>query len=449
MTINAKEILATLHNRGVKFVRFTFTDNAGLIRAKAVHIGVLPEFLDGARVGLTPASQGLPVMYDALAPDSGLSAVGEVHLQADWSTLRVLPFSPGQARVIADIVDGDQPWAFCPRDFLRRMIARAGARGLTVKAAFENEFALLQSRDDGWRTVDPTVFCQTAAMDGAGDVICAIADALVDQGVIVEQAYPESAPGQFEMPVRYTHAMGAADQQVVFRETVKAVAKRHGLIGSFLPKIMVNAAGSGAHIHFSLWDGDRNLIPDAQRPAEVSAIGRQFMAGILRHLPALMTITTPTNNSFKRIRPRFWSGAYTCWGYGNKEAPLRVPPGATHGSPITNIELKTSDPSNNPYLALGALIAAGLDGIDRGLDAGEALQMDPADLSEQEQRDRDIRALPQSLGEGISELERDGYLAEAMGAELFQSFVAVRRCEWLALKDTAHEAEVDMLLERY
>src|SRR5436190_2168401 len=135
-------ILMDLRSQDIRYVRFTWTDNAGLIRAKAVHTPVVGEYLNGARVGVTPAGQGLPVMYDAVAAGSGLTPAGEVHLQPDWSTLTALPFTPGHARVLVDIFDGQRPWAQCPRDFLRRMIARAGERELRVMAAFENEFYL-------------------------------------------------------------------------------------------------------------------------------------------------------------------------------------------------------------------------------------------------------------------------------------------------------------------
>jgi glutamine synthetase len=161
-----------------------------------------------------------------------------------------------------------------------------------------------------------------------------------------------------------------------------------------------------------------------------------------------MAFTTPSPNSFKRIRPRFWSGAFTCWGYGNREAAVRVPQPPA-GRPITHIELKTVDPSCNPYLALGAVIAAGLDGLEKGLDPGEPVQVDPADLPEAERAARGIQPLPTSLGEAIAALEQDEVLLQALGPELARSYLAVRRAEWEAMKDLPHEEEVRILLERY
>jgi glutamine synthetase len=188
---------------------------------------------------------------------------------------------------------------------------------------------------------------------------------------------------------------------------------------------------------------------DAAQPGVISPEARAFVAGILEHLPALMALTTPSTNSFKRIRPHFWSGAFTCWGYGNREAAIRVPPAAAYGGPISNVELKTVDPTCNPYLALGAVIAVGLDGLERKLDPGDPVQVDPADLPEAELKQRSIRPLPSNLGEAIQALDGDAVLRAALGPELFTSFIAVRRAEWEAMKEMPHEDEVRLLLERY
>ncbi len=442
------ELLQQLRAQNVRFVRFIWCDNANVIRAKAVHVAFIEAYLAGEGVGIAAAQQALPVMYDALAPGSGLTPAGEVHMRADWSTLAALPYAPGHARVLTDIYDGDQPWAHCPRGFLRRMIARAAQHGLAMFAAFENEFSLLCPSEKGPQPFDDTVFCQTSALDQATAVLNDITDALAAQGVQVEMVYAESGPGQFELPVRYADALRAADQQIIFRETVKAVARQHGLVASFVPKIYPNKAGNGAHLHFSLWREGRSLVTEPDKPHVLTAEMRAFMAGVLHHLPALMALTTPSTNSFKRIRPRFWSGAYTCWGIGNREAALRAPQPPA-GKPITNIELKTSDATANPYLALGALIAAGLDGIERGMTLGEPVNGDPADLSDAEREARGIRRLPATLGEAIHALENDAVLLDALGEGLARSYLAVRRAEWEAMKDMPHEQEVALLLERY
>jgi glutamine synthetase len=432
---------------GVRFVRVTWCDNANVIRAKAFHSQMLGNFAKGG-VGITAASQALPVMADAVVSESGLGPVGEVRLMPDWSTLTPLPYAPGHARVIGDMVKDDKPWPFCPRDFLRRMLAEAEAAGFEIAAAFENEFFLLRTGPGGFEPIDDTVFCQSLAMDKARVIIDDIAEALAAQGIALEMYYPESGPGQHELTVRFARGLAAADRQVAFRETVHALALKHGLAASFLPKIIADRAGSGLHVHLSLWRGDNNLTPDIRGRWDLSEPARAFMAGLLAHLPALMALTTPSPNSYRRLKPHFWSGAFRCWGLDNREAALRVPTSADGTGP-SNFELKTCDGSANPYLALGGIIAAGLDGLRRKLELPEPVDCDPGGLPEAERIKRGIDALPASLGEALDHFARDTVLSAALGASLAQAIMAVRWAEWQALKDLSLTDEVKLLLERY
>jgi glutamine synthetase len=197
-----------------------------------------------------------------------------------------------------------------------------------------------------------------------------------------------------------------------------------------------------------LWRDGHNVFPDPTAPGGLSATGRAFLAGILEHLPALAGIVAPTPNSYRRLQPRFWSGAYRCWGLDNREAALRVP-SSPSGTGSTHFEVKTVDASSNPYLALGAVIAAGLDGVRRGLDPGPPVQTDPAGLSDAERAARRIDRLPASLGEAIEQLEADRVLLGALGPGLATAYLAVRRAEWEALGGMTLEEEVRLLLERY
>ncbi|HAC62567.1 MAG TPA: glutamine synthetase, partial [Cyanothece sp. UBA12306] len=186
--------------------------------------------------------------------------------------------------------------------------------------------------------------------------------------------YPESAPGQQEISIHYADALRAADHQIVFRETVHGVAIQHGLKASFLPKILADKAGNGCHLHLSLWQNGQNITGNGS--GQLSSTAKNFIGGIIHHLPALMALTTPCTNSYRRIRPHFWSGAFSTWGYDNREGAVRVPSNPLPPSP-THFELKTVDASANPYLALGAVIFAGLDGVNRNLNPGEAVDIDP------------------------------------------------------------------------
>lgn len=440
-----KKLRRWLKKQNLRFVRVVWCDNANVIRGKAFHVGLLShEEPEG--IGISVAQQAVPVMYDAVAPNSGLGPVGEAWLMPDWSTFSPLPYAPSHARLMGDIFKDGEPWPLCPRHFLKRMIAQAATDGLQVKAAFENEFYLLRSTEPELLPADRTLFAATLAMDLNSTVINAIADALIAQGIPIERYYPESGPGQHELSMRYTDALQAADRQIAFRETVRGVALQQHLRASFLPKIFPDSAGSGCHLHLSLWQQGRNLIPKGD--GELSPIARCFIAGLLHHLPALMAITTPSANSYRRLQPHFWSGAFRCWGPDNREAAIRIPSNATPPSP-THIELKTVDASANPYLALGAVIAAGLDGIRRQLELGDPILSDPGHLSDAERQQRQIDRLPANLGEAIGHLSRNETLLNALGPDLSQAFLAVRKAEWEALQHLSLEEEVNLLLERY
>ena len=390
-------------------------------------------------------------MYDATAPDSGITAVGEVRMKPDWTTLTNIPYSKGHARVMINMYEenGD-PSGLCPRLFLKRMTDEAAKEGIYIKAGFENEFILLQRTTDGSvKPVDDTVYASTLSMDINCDVMTDILDALVKQGVDIELYHPEAANGQQEISIRYSDVLRAADQQVIVRETVKAVALKHNMIATFLPKVFQEQAGSGTHIHLSLHTKDgKNIVPSETKEDEISEVTGHFIAGMLEHLSGLMAVSVPTTNSLRRIAPCFWSGAFKIWGYGNREAAIRVPSNACKPNP-THFELKTSDACGNPYFVLGAAIAAGMDGIKRNLPIPPPYQDDPGVLSEEELKKNNIIPLPRSVDLTAKALEEDKVLADAFGPRLTKAIVAVRRFEYKVMKDMSLEEERALLLQRY
>jgi glutamine synthetase len=424
-------IVGRCRTAGVRLVRFLYCGNDGVIRGKACHTAFLPSYLESG-IGLTVAMQSFN-MLDQLAPDGSFGPVGEIRLAADPDTFAVLPYAPGSARVFCDMLmlDG-APWDPCPRSFLARMVARARRLGMGLKASFENEFTLARRDGDRVTPLDRSPCFSTIGMESAAPVIMEMLDALAAQGVQPEQYYAELGAGQQELPVRYADALRAADNQLTFRDTARGVAARHGLVASFAPKPFLDEAGNGSHIHFSLWrtaDG-RNAFYDAKGRYGLSSAAYAFMGGVLRHLPALLALTAPTVNSYRRLQPRFWSSAYAAWGPDNKESTLRVPsPRRGIEAESTNIEFKPCDPSCNPYLALGGLLAAGLDGLERGLDPGEATLVDPATLSDADRTRRGIRRYPVALGEALDALERDEVIREALGTPLAREYLIVKRSE--------------------
>ena len=431
----------------INMLRILWCDNANIIRAKAVHINDSNARASDFYVGISEAMQALPVMYDAPVRETGLSPVGEVHLTADLASFTPVPYSPGHGRAMGDMLKNGKPWAYCPRSFLKKMEVQAHDMNVEVKGAFENEFYLLRTKEGKSEPVDATPFASSYSMDLNREIIDEIIRALIAQGITVEQYYPESGPGQQEITIRYSSALQACDNQIVFRETVRAVARKYGLVASFLPKIFPDRTGNGCHLHVSLWHEDANILSDSNSTYGFSATARQFIAGIMSHLPALMALTTPTSNSYRRIQPKSWSGAFQCWGFDNKEAAIRVITDRDHE--IRHFELKVIDASSNPYLAFGAVIAAGLDGIRQQLQLGRPVQKDPAYLSEGEHNEYNIAALPASLGDALIHLKNDAVLTRALGNELARAYIGVKNAEWGALKNLTLNEEVQLLLEKY
>ncbi len=418
----------------VRLVRFEYCDVSGVARTKATHIGQLEhKLLEG--VGLTRAQMSINLL-EQMVPIEGMEPVGEIRLVPDPATFSVLPWAPGSASVLCDQLGHDRTdWGACPRSFLKRAIARAAGLGISVQATFENEYYIATEQDGRYVPFDAPAHAPVYSAighDHHGKLMTEMVDALTAQGMEVEQAINEYGPGQQEISIRHTEALGAADNQMKFRDTIRGVAQHHGLLASFAAKPFPEQIGSGAHVHFSLWDSDgrHSLLYDAQQPGGLSAMGRHFIAGVAEHLPALAALTVPSYNSFRRLTPSAWASATTAWGFDNKEAALRVAsPFYRREERSYNIEYKTSDGSANPYLSLGALIACGLDGIERGLEPGEPCEHDPAKMSVEELARGKVRPLPSAMAEALDELEKDALLTGALGPLLARCYLAVRRSE--------------------
>ena len=430
------DVAATAAEAGLRLVRFLWCGNDGTIRAKASAVGGLGQRMESG-IGLTVAMEAMNSL-DQLQPVKGMWPVGELRLVPDPDTFRVLPYAPRMGAMLVDQIALDgRPAAVCQRSFLKRMEGRLGERDAVLVAGFENEFTLAAQADGGYRPVDSSLCFSTIGMTASQDYVDELIDALERQGLGLEQYYAELGHGQQEISTGHAPALRAADEQVLVRETIRGVAAGRGLVASLAPKPWPEAAGNGCHIHFSLWDteGSRNRFHAEEG---LSAEGRAFAAGVLEHLPGLCGLTAPSFNSYHRIVPQTWAGAYRCWGHDNREAPVRVPSlfrGIEEAS--ANVELKAADSSCNPYLALGGLIAAGLDGLERGLELPAPVEVDPATLEEDERPER----LPATQEEALDALEADGVLSAALGETLIRSYLAVRRSEWTAYSQGDEEFE--------
>ena len=439
------QIVAKAEKEGLQLVRFLYCDNGGVIRGKSTYVGSLGRRI-GSGIGLVKGMQSFTGV-DTLAPDATYGPVGEIRLIPDPDTFVVLPYAPRSGQMIANMVELDHtPWALDPRAFLQRMVAKASDAGLAFEAAFENEFYLAIRTEDGFRPVDRSLCFSAIGMESTEPVIQDIIAALTDQGLTVELSHPELGWGQQELSIHHAPAVRAADDQITYRQTVRAVAAQHGLIASLAPKPFADQAGSGAHLHWSIWDTDHttNRLADASGADGLSALARGAIGGVLAHLPGLLALTTPSVNSFRRLQPHYWSSAYTAWGIENREAAVRVPSrywDDEAGS--ANLELKASDASANPYISLGGVIAAALDGIERGLDPGQPVDQDPGNLTDAERAARGIRRFPETAQEALDELERDDVLMGALGGPLGVEYLKVRRAEAavFAERDDAYELE--------
>ena len=439
--MTANEIARRVDDAGVRLVRFLWCGNDGTTRAKSSGRRGLEGRLE-AGIGLTVAMQAMNGL-DQLQPVAGMGPVGEVRLVPDLETFRLLPYAPHTGALLTDHVglDGD-PSPVCQRSFLARMESRLAQRGVVLRASFENEFSLATKIGEAYVPIDSALCFSTISATAAQDYVDDLAGALEAQGIPLEQYYAELGHGQQEISTPHAPARQAADEQLLVRETIRGVAARHGLVASLAPKPWADNAGNGGHIHFSLWEGARNRFYDARDG--LSGGARSFLAGVLAHVAGLCGLTAPSFNSYRRIVPQYWAGAFVCWGVDNREAPIRVA-STFRGSEetTTNAELKACDASCNPYLALGGLIAAGLDGLERGLELPDPLDVDPATIDDAERRRRGIAPLPATQADALDALERDEVLVSALGPVLAGSYLAVRRSEWAAYSagDAAFEQQ--------
>jgi glutamine synthetase len=304
------------------------------------------------------------------------------------------------------------------------VLERLATRGYRAVASYEAEFYVWGP--DG--PLDSTPYAASFALTPAADFVAELAQTLEDMGIPPEQCHAEVGHGNLELSVGEAEALAAADRRVQVLETIRGVAHRMGLETTMAPKPYLQGAGNGHHLHVSVYENDNPVLFDAS--GALSSQGSGFVAGVLDHLSAVMAFTAPSPNSYQRLAPGMWSSAYTAYGLDNREAAVRLAsPVAGAESATANVEIKPVDVTANPYLALAAVLAAGMDGMERDLDPGEPTTVDPATLSEEERAERNIRPLPSSLDMALNALENDEVLIGALGAPLVRTHLAVGRAQ--------------------
>lgn len=421
-------------------------DLGSIVRGRAVIASELPERLNSG-VGWVPANHSLTPL-GTLARESPFGSVGDLRLLPDADTHVRVDGGEGTSPlqfVLCDIVETDgRPWACCPRRFLREALEELEAEfGLRLSSSFEHEFQLLREEAPA---LPFSLEAQRRAEPFAGRVM----EALVHAGVQPERFLAEYAPHQYEVPVAAAEGLAGADRSVALREIVREVARWQGLRATFVPLLDPARPGNGVHIHLALRDArGRPVLYEAEAPAHMSELGMSFAAGILRHARALTALSAPSPVSGARLEPHRWSAGAVCLGERNREALLRIPPlvelGGADPAAQLRLEYRGADASANPYLALGAILRAGIEGMRAALAPPPILEGDPAELDEQEAARFGVGALPTSLEESLRALAEDDTVRAWMDPQLYDAYLGIKREELRA----AAELDLGEVCRRY
>jgi glutamine synthetase len=447
--VQGTELIEGAKAKGIRFVQLQFTDIMGVVKAVTIPIHQLEgsvrhgTWFDGSSVeGFTRIAES------------------DQYLMPDMRTFSEIPWLKGTgprgtARVICDVyTPRGEAFAGDPRYVLRRQVERARKLGYMVNMGPELEFFLFRRGEDGG--IEPLPHDQAGYFDFSTDLASDIREDMVDAleafGIRVEAAHHEVAAGQHEIDFEYADALQTADNAITFKFTLKAIAQQHGLYATFMPKPIHGINGSGMHTHQSLFsiEQERNSFADADASYGLSSVAKSYAAGILTHARGMIAVLAPLVNSYKRLVPGYEAPTYLTWGRTNRSALIRVPmvsPGKSVEG--TRLEVRCPDPSSNTYLAFAAMIAAGLDGVEKGLTLGEPVEESLFEMDAAQIAAKGIKELPGTLGEALDELAKDDVIREALGDHVFDHFVAAKREEWDEYRTQVSDWEVEKYLEQF
>ncbi|HET9210967.1 MAG TPA: type I glutamate--ammonia ligase [Thermoanaerobaculia bacterium] len=442
--MNRDEILKTADEEGVRFMRLQFTDIMGVIKNVEIPRSQFEKALDGQ------------IMFDG-SSIQGFTRIEEsdMLLTPDYETFRINPWANPDgstvARMICDVYLPDgSPFPGCPRMTLKRQVERARQMGYTMVAGPEAEFFLFQKDENGnplLATHDVGGYFDLTPVDKGEECRRDIVIVLEAMGFEVEAAHHEVAPGQHEIDFKYSEAVSCADNVTTFRFVVKKVALDHGLHATFMPKPIFGVNGSGMHVHQSLMNKKgENAFYDAKADFQLSKVAMGYIGGILEHAEGFSAVTNPLVNSYKRLVPGYEAPVNIAWSEKNRSPLVRVP--AKRGM-STRCEVRMPDPSCNPYLALAVMMAAGLDGVKRGLHPGAPVNKNIFTMSNREKRRLRIGQLPANLSEALDELEKDDIVKTALGDHIFDNYLRAKRQEWQDYISHVHPWEQERYLGEY
>jgi len=442
VAVTNDEVLKEAYEKGVKFIRLQFTDIFGVLKNIAIPIEQLEKALNGE------------MMFDGSSIE-GFVRIEEsdMYLKPDPNTFVIFPWRPaegGVARLMCDVYNPDgSPFDGCPRSTLKKVIAEAAELDYKLFIGPELEFFLFHVDSEGRPTTithDKAGYFDLTPIDLGENARRDMVLNLEQMGFEIEASHHEVAPGQHEIDFKYSDALEMADKMVTFRFVVRTIAQRHGLHATFMPKPIFGINGSGMHVNQSLFQKGKNAFYDPEGSMGLSQVAYHYIAGLMVHAKSFTAITNPTVNSYKRLVPGYEAPCYIAWSGRNRSPLIRIP--AKRG-PSTRIELRSPDPSCNPYLALAVQLKAGLDGIKRLMTPPPAVDLNIFAMDDQQRKELGINSLPGDLNEALTELGKDSVIRDALGEHIYHRFVDAKMKEYDSFRIAVHQWEIDKYLEIY
>ena len=424
MSYTKEDVLRIVEEEEIEFIRMQFVDIFGQLKNVAI---------TASQTGKALNNQ---IMFDGSSIE-GFTRVNESdqYLFPDRSSFAIFPWRPAQgrvARLICDVYDTDgTPFVGDPRGVLRRVVRKARDMGFDAfNIGPELEFFLFETDEEGratTRTGDQAGYFDLGPLDQGESTRREICRMLEEMGYEIEASHHESAAGQHEIDFKYVDAMDAADKIMTFKLAVKTIAQKNGLHATFMPKPIFGVAGSGMHTNMSLFRDGKNVFYDPNDERGLSREAYSFIAGLLRHVPGMAAITNPLVNSYKRLVPGYEAPCYLAWSASNRSALIRIP--ASRGQ-STRVELRSPDPACNPYLAFAVCLAAGLDGIEKGLTPPAEITKNIYAMDEATRKAHGITSLPSSLEEAIRLMEADTLVLNTLGEHVAHNYIEGKKKEW-------------------
>ena len=437
-----EDIIRMVHEQDVEFIRMQFTDIFGQLKNVAITASQIEKAVDNQ------------IMIDGSSIE-GFVRIEESdqYLRPDLDSFAILPWRPQHgrvARLICDVYNPDgTPFIGDPRGALKRVLKKAADMGYSFNVGPELEFFLFETDEQGkptTRTGDEAGYFDLGPLDHGESTRREICMALEAMGFEIEASHHEVAAGQHEIDFKYAPALTAADNIMTFKLAVKSISQKNGLHATFMPKPVFGINGSGMHTNMSLFKDGRNVFFDESDPRKLSKIAYSFIAGILAHVKGMAAITNPLVNSYKRLVPGYEAPCYLAWSASNRSALIRIP--AARGQ-ATRVELRCPDPACNPYLTLAVCLAAGLDGIEKGMTPPEETTENIFAMDAETRAAKGIDSLPGSLSESVDAMEKDAVVAEALGRHIFDYYTAGKRREWDDYRTAVSDWEIAKYIITY